>query len=178
MGQASDPRFLVLHGLRLKGFAEPPAVATAVGLDVDTVQQHLPGLADDELAVHRTGSISGWTLTRTGRQVQQDLAAKDLADSGTTAATVKLHAMCPLCPIATIGRPGAVTPTRSVPSAECRATAYQKPGAASMARCGSDAWRAAPEADLLGATAQALEPSVIRGGAGTLCGSRCTTAGS
>jgi hypothetical protein len=86
----SDPRFLVLHGLRLKGFAEPPAVAAAVGLDPSTVESHLPGLADDELAARRTGSISGWTLTRTGRQVQQELAAKDLADSGTTA-TVRVH---------------------------------------------------------------------------------------
>jgi hypothetical protein len=86
MTAPSDTRFLVLHGLRLKGFAEPPAVAAAVGLDVATVERHLPGLADDQLAVHRTGSISGWTLTRTGRQVQQELAAKDLADAGATAA--------------------------------------------------------------------------------------------
>jgi hypothetical protein len=82
----SDTRFLVLHGLRLKGFAEPDVVAAAVGLDEATVESHLAGLADDELAARRTGSISGWTLTRAGRQVQQELAAKDLADSGTTAA--------------------------------------------------------------------------------------------
>lgn len=91
MAHASDTRFLVLHGLRLKGFAEPPAVAAAVGLDPATVGEHLPGLADDELAVHRTGSISGWTLTRVGRQVQQELAAKDLADSGTTATVRGLY---------------------------------------------------------------------------------------
>ena len=86
MSAPSDPRFLVLHGLRLKGFAEPPAVAAAVGLDPATVESELPGLADDELAVRRDGRLTGWTLTKLGRQVQQELAAKDLADSGTTAA--------------------------------------------------------------------------------------------
>ena len=84
MGHESDTRFLVMHGLRLKGFAEPAAVAAAVGLDEATVESHLSGLAADELAAHRTGAITGWTLTRVGRQLQQELAAKDLADSGTT----------------------------------------------------------------------------------------------
>jgi hypothetical protein len=90
MSAPSDPRFLVLHGLRLKGFAEPPAVAAAVGLDEATVEAHLPELAGDDLAVRRDGRITGWTLTKLGRELQQELAAKDLADSGTTA-TVRGH---------------------------------------------------------------------------------------
>lgn len=88
---ASDPRFLVLHGLRLKSFAEPPAVAAAVGIDVPTVESHLPGLVEEQLVARRDGRLSGWSLTRTGRQVQQELAAKDLADSGTTEAVRGLY---------------------------------------------------------------------------------------
>lgn len=84
MTAPSDPRFLVLHGLRLKGFAEPPAVAAAVGIDEPTVESHLPGLADEELAVRREGRLTGWTLTQAGRAAQQELAAKDLADAGAT----------------------------------------------------------------------------------------------
>ena len=84
MGRASDTRFLVLHGLRLKGFGEPPAIAAAVGLDAATVEEHLAKLQAEELAVRREGRLAGWSLTRAGRAEQQQLAADDLAATSTT----------------------------------------------------------------------------------------------
>jgi hypothetical protein len=82
VGQPSEPRFLVLHGLRLKGFAEPEAVGAAVGLDAGTVDSHLPSLRDDELVLRREGRLTGWALTPAGRKEQEHLAAKELADTG------------------------------------------------------------------------------------------------
>lgn len=82
MPHESDPRFLVLHGTRLKGFAEAPAIAAAVGLDVDVVAEHLDKLAADDLVVHREGRLAGWTLTSAGRAEQLRLAAADGAGAG------------------------------------------------------------------------------------------------
>jgi hypothetical protein len=82
MGHRSDTRFLVLHGVRLKGFSEPAAIAAAVGLDEVTVSEHLAKLQIDELVLRRDGRLSGWTLTQAGRVEQQRLATADLAASG------------------------------------------------------------------------------------------------
>lgn len=85
MGHTSDPRFLVLHGLRLKGFAEASGVAVTTGLDVAAVEEHLAKLAADELVEHHDGGpLVGWALTREGRAEQQGLAIDDLAASGAT----------------------------------------------------------------------------------------------
>lgn len=86
MGRTSDTRFLVLHGLRLKGFGEPAAVAAAVGLDEATVEEHLAKLQAEEFAVRREGRLAGWSLTRAGRAEQEQRAADDLAASASTEA--------------------------------------------------------------------------------------------
>jgi hypothetical protein len=83
VGHPSDHRFLVLHGLRLKGFGEPPAIGAAVGLDAGTVEERLPELAEEELVVRRDGRLAGWSLTREGRSRQQQLAAEELVETGT-----------------------------------------------------------------------------------------------
>lgn len=83
MPHASDQRFLVLHGLRLKGFGEPPAIGAAVGLPEATVAAVLPGLAGEGFAVRRDGRLSGWALTKEGRAEQQRLAAGELDATGT-----------------------------------------------------------------------------------------------
>lgn len=87
----SAPRFLVLHGLRLKGFGEAPAIADAVGLDVGTVEEHLAKLQADELALRRDGRLAGWALTAAGRLEQQRLAAEDAADAGATDAVHRAY---------------------------------------------------------------------------------------
>jgi DNA-binding MarR family transcriptional regulator len=80
----SGAGFLVLHGLRLKGFSEPQGVADAVGLDVATVEEHLAKLQALELVLRRDGRLAGWALTAAGRAEQQRLAAADAAAAGAT----------------------------------------------------------------------------------------------
>lgn len=67
MTAPSDTRTLVLHGLRLKGVAEPPAIVEATGVDLAEVQDHLAALVADGLVVRREGRLSGYTLTPAGR---------------------------------------------------------------------------------------------------------------
>ena len=78
MAHPSEPRFLALHGLRLKGFAEPDSIATAMGLDADQVGKELESLADDGLVARRDGRVSGWSLTADGRSAHADLVAGEL----------------------------------------------------------------------------------------------------
>ena len=86
MAHPSEPRFLALHGLRLKGFAEAPAVASALGVDGERVAKELEALADEGLVVRREGRISGWSLTPDGRRAHAALAGEELEASGGRAA--------------------------------------------------------------------------------------------
>lgn len=76
---ATDPRLLVLHTLRLTGFAGADRVATATGLDDATVAATLTAAADDGHATERTGRISGWMLTPVGRTEHAALLADELS---------------------------------------------------------------------------------------------------
>jgi len=78
----SDPDFLVLHALRLKGFAEDAVIAGITGLDVDEVGKRLQGLADAEQVLRRDGRVSGWSLTPSGRQRHTEDIAAELNASG------------------------------------------------------------------------------------------------
>jgi hypothetical protein len=80
----SDPRFLVLHGVRLKGFAEPPAIAAAVGLDPAIVEEQLAKLQADDFVMRRDGRLAGWALTTFGRAEQARMAAADAEAAGAT----------------------------------------------------------------------------------------------
>jgi DNA-binding MarR family transcriptional regulator len=82
MSEGSDARFLVLNGLRLKGFGEPDGVAAVVGLDPTTVEEHLAKLQAEDLVVRRDGRLTGWSLTSDGRSEQERAAQDDLATSG------------------------------------------------------------------------------------------------
>ena len=78
MAHPSAPSFLVLHALRLKGFAEDEVVAGVTGLGVDDVTTHLKTLADSELALRRDGRVSGWSLTPAGRSRHVQEVADEL----------------------------------------------------------------------------------------------------
>ena len=78
MSAPSDPRTLVMHGLRLKGFAEAPAVAEVVALPEADVKTVLDSLVDQELASYRDGRLSGFTLTPAGRAEHARLLAEEL----------------------------------------------------------------------------------------------------
>ena len=63
----SEPRFTVAHTLRVKGFAEPPAVAEATGHPLDQIDALVADLAEADLIVRRDSRITGWSLTPDGR---------------------------------------------------------------------------------------------------------------
>jgi hypothetical protein len=82
MPHRSEDRFLVLHGLRLRGFGEPGPIAAVVGLDEQNVADHLAKLQAEELVLRRDGRLAGWALTPAGRAEQERLAGADVAAAG------------------------------------------------------------------------------------------------
>lgn len=78
MTAPSDLRTLVMHGLRLKGFAEPPAVAETVGVSEADAKPALDQLVTDGLALYRDGRLSGFTLTPEGRAEHARLLSEEL----------------------------------------------------------------------------------------------------
>lgn len=82
MPASSDPGFLVLHALRLKGFADTPVVATLTRLEEPRVAEHLETASKDGHATRRDGRISGWALTPDGRASHAALIREELEASG------------------------------------------------------------------------------------------------
>ena len=81
MAHESEPGFLVLHALRLKGFAEAPALAGAIGVPVEEIEGHLADLAGRELALRRDGRVSGWQLTPAGKVADAAAVAEEIERS-------------------------------------------------------------------------------------------------
>jgi hypothetical protein len=73
---------LVLHALRLKGFADTPVVAAVAGLAEDEALRHLEKASSAGQATRRDGRISGWALTPDGRHRHAELIAGELAGAG------------------------------------------------------------------------------------------------
>ena len=82
MPHQSDPRFLVLHGSKLKGFAESSSIAAMIGLKPKVVEKHLADLAKHGFAMHRDGRIAGWMLTPEGRTEHGSMLAADVEAMG------------------------------------------------------------------------------------------------
>jgi hypothetical protein len=78
----ADPRLVVITCVRLKGFADVGPVVEASGLERATVEAVLADLGAQELARHRQGRVSGWTLTPAGRDLHSQLVAAELAAAG------------------------------------------------------------------------------------------------
>jgi hypothetical protein len=78
----SDPRTLVLHGVRLKGFAEADAVAEAASIALAETAAVLEELCDQGLASRRDGRVSGYALTPAGRIQHAELLAEELDNAG------------------------------------------------------------------------------------------------
>jgi hypothetical protein len=82
MAGPSDSRLLVLHGLRLKGFAQTDDVAALVGLEPAEVDAEFERLKADELVLYREGRLTGWALTPAGRKVQEQGLQAELQACG------------------------------------------------------------------------------------------------
>lgn len=82
MSAPSDTRTLVMHGLRLKGFAEAPPVAEVVAISEADTKALLDQLVGEELVSYRDGRLSGFTLTPAGRAEHARLLAAELAAHG------------------------------------------------------------------------------------------------
>lgn len=76
-----DPELLVLHGLRLIGFAETRAIADVTGLDGDLVEDRLRRSEAGGHVAFRRGHRQGWVLTPEGRAAGADLLARELVAS-------------------------------------------------------------------------------------------------
>jgi hypothetical protein len=71
-----------MHGLRLKGFAEAAGVGEAVGVAEGEAKPVLDQLVSDGLATYRDGKLSGFSLSKPGREEHARLLADELADAG------------------------------------------------------------------------------------------------
>ena len=78
----SAPRFLVLHALRLKGFAETAALAAATGLTEEEIDGLLAGLGEKDVVLRRDGRVSGWQLTPLGKALHLEEVAEEIEGSG------------------------------------------------------------------------------------------------
>ena len=83
MSASSSPRLLALHGLRLKGIAEPDVVADTVAADIGPIRDELRALDDADLVSYRYGRIPGYLLTPDGRALGQRLLVEELETTGT-----------------------------------------------------------------------------------------------
>jgi hypothetical protein len=82
MAHVSESGFLVLHGLRLKGFAAATVLVGLTGLAEADVEGSLRKLAAGGLAQYRDGRITGWSLTPAGRAEHADRCREDVTMSG------------------------------------------------------------------------------------------------
>jgi len=78
----SSPELLVVHALRLKGFADAATLAEAAGVSVGDAEPILNGLVDAEHARFRDGARTGYSLTKEGRAYGEELLRAELAQQG------------------------------------------------------------------------------------------------
>jgi hypothetical protein len=81
MALESEPRFLVLHALRIKGFAKSDVLSELTGLPIEDVEGELAGLQHEELALFREARAL-WQLTPQGRAAHGPLLEADAGRTG------------------------------------------------------------------------------------------------
>jgi len=85
--QVSHPaaaRLAVLHGVRVKGFAEAAALGDFADLAEAQVSEQLDSMSAAGAVAYRQGAIAGWHLTPAGHAEHASALAAELADSGAT----------------------------------------------------------------------------------------------
>ena len=80
--QAGSTELVVLHALRLKGFADAATLAGSLQRPDDDVASVLRELEQAGLVLYREGRLTGWALTAAGRQRHRDAVAGELGAEG------------------------------------------------------------------------------------------------
>jgi hypothetical protein len=81
MSYPATEEFEVLHGLRVKGMAQPDDIAAAIGLDRGLVEEVLDGAVENQQARKRSGGrVQGYMLTAAGRERHQELRNDNVPD--------------------------------------------------------------------------------------------------
>ncbi|MFF6905524.1 hypothetical protein ACFY9Q_06245 [Streptomyces sp. NPDC012389] len=92
MTHTSSPDLLVLHAVRVSGFADGTAVSRRTGVDQDTVGELLPDFEAYGWGTHAAfGPTSGWTLTERGRDEDSRKLGRELEEPGARDAAEQAH---------------------------------------------------------------------------------------
>ncbi|MEV4878954.1 transcriptional regulator [Streptomyces cyaneofuscatus] len=92
MTHTSSPDLLVLHAVRVSGFADDTAVSRRTGVDPDTVGELLPDFEAYGWVTHAAfGGTGGWSLTERGRDEDTRKLARELAEAGAQDAVEQAH---------------------------------------------------------------------------------------
>lgn len=80
--EIDEARLSVIHGLRLRSVADAAELARLTGIDPEPLAVLLVDEADRGFVVHRSGRLSGWSLTAAGRAEGERLLGEQLQLSG------------------------------------------------------------------------------------------------
>ncbi|PZF80290.1 transcriptional regulator [Jiangella anatolica] len=84
---------LVLHAVRLRGFAETPDLAARFGLDPAEAAEALEDARARGWVTHAEfAGLGGWSLTESGRAENERLLAAELTEAGAAAEVEAVHA--------------------------------------------------------------------------------------
>ncbi len=82
MAVDSDPAFLALHVLRVRGVTATFEIASTTGLDEAVVADAMASHQAHDLVTLRSGSLPGWALTSFGRDEDSQRSAHELDGAG------------------------------------------------------------------------------------------------
>ncbi|MEW2065609.1 transcriptional regulator [Streptomyces sp. NPDC007346] len=92
MTYTSSPDLLVLHAVRVSGFADDAAVSRRTGIEADTVGELLPDFEAYGWVTHTAfAGTGGWTLTERGRDEDARKVARELEEAGARPAVDRAH---------------------------------------------------------------------------------------
>lgn len=92
MSAASCPELLVLHGVRLRGFADTLEVAERFGLDPFRTADRLSGYEQrGAVSFARFADLGGWSLTAAGRTENERLLTVELETVGGRQVLQEVH---------------------------------------------------------------------------------------
>lgn len=92
MTHRSDPGLLVLHAVRVLGFADTPKVAQRFALDeTETARSLDAAKAQGWVDYSGFADLQGWSMTERGRGENERCLARELADSGGADEVERVH---------------------------------------------------------------------------------------